>query len=235
MKDKKIFMKFVIIMVISLICGGFIGFGIGHFENNLFLLGTVINHILKTYGLYAYVIELVLLILGTYFYYKGKQIKQLDDDSNYELASRYLNLSSFFSNIAMPFVYIAMGLSYTSLFDHHIAITLGLLIVSLMWGVFLQKKIVEKIKELAPEKQVNVFDTKFQKDWYNSCDEMERAQIGRCCYEVFKIMGSLYLIVMVVLCCLAISGWVEPLWIIVFGLMWLIQQGIYSYYAIKEG
>ena len=135
----------------------------------------------------------------------------------------------------MPFVYIAMGLSYTSLFDHHIAITLGLLIVSLMWGVFLQKKIVEKIKELAPEKQGNVFDTKFQKDWYNSCDEMERAQIGRCCYEVFKIMGSLYLIVMVVLCCLAISGWVEPLWIIVFGLMWLIQQGIYSYYAIKEG
>lgn len=84
---------------------------------------------------------------------------------------------------------------------------------------------MKKVKQLSPEKQGNVFDTKFQKDWYNSCDEMERAQIGKCCHEVFKIMGFLYLIVMVILCCLAMSGWVEPLWIIVIGLMWLIQQG----------
>lgn len=142
MKDKKIYMKFAIIILISLICGGFIGFGIGRFENHLFLFGTLINNMLRTYGLYAYVIEFVLLILGTHFYYRGKQIKQLDDEKNYESASRYLNLSSFFSNIAMPFVYIAMGLSYTSLFEHHIVVILGLLVVSLIWGVVLQKQIV---------------------------------------------------------------------------------------------
>ena len=105
----------------------------------------------------------------------------------------------------------------------------------MIWFAFLQKVVIDQIKKLAPEKQGNVFDTKFQKDWYNSCDEMERAQIGICCYQVFKFINSLYLLVMIIISFLSLSGWVEPIWIVVIGGLWLFQQAVHSLYALKEG
>ena len=43
---------------------------------------------------------------------------------------------------------------------------------------------------MAPEKKGNVFDVKFQKDWYESCDELEKLQIGNACYKTFKCINK---------------------------------------------
>lgn len=236
MKDKKVYIQFALIIVASLISGGVIGYGIGNFEEDITSLWLMINDGLRNYGLYSYCIEFILLILGTYYYLKGKKVIQfnIDDDDNYETASRYLNLSMLFTNVSAPFLYIVLGLNFVNIIEN-IVLSLGCLVISLIWFAFLQKVVIDQIKKLAPEKQGNVFDTKFQKDWYNSCDEMERAQIGRCCYQVFKFMNSLYLLVMIIISCLSLSGWVEPIWIVVIGGLWLFQQAVYSLYALKEG
>ena len=40
-----------------------------------------------------------------------------------------------------------------------------------------------------PEKQVSAYDSKFQKKWYELCDEAERAQIGQASYRAFRAVN----------------------------------------------
>lgn len=52
----------------------------------------------------------------------------------------------------------------------------------------LQQKLVDLTKRLNPEKKGSVYDTKFQKKWYDSCDEAERAIIGQCAFKAYQAM-----------------------------------------------
>lgn len=55
--------------------------------------------------------------------------------------------------------------------------------------VFLQQKIVDLLREMNPEKQGSVYDKKFRKIWWESCDEAERRQIGQASYKAFTTVS----------------------------------------------
>lgn len=54
-----------------------------------------------------------------------------------------------------------------------------LFVVSLLGLVLAQQKIVDLTRKMNPEKQGSVYDPKFQKKWFESCDEAEQKQIGQ--------------------------------------------------------
>ena len=60
--------------------------------------------------------------------------------------------------------------------------------LSLFAPMVLQQKLVDLTKQLNPEKRGSVYDTKFQKKWYESCDEAERALIGQCAFKAYQAM-----------------------------------------------
>ena len=49
-----------------------------------------------------------------------------------------------------------------------------------------QQLLVDLTKKLYPEKRGSVYDPKFQKTWYASCDEAERAMIGQAAMTAYK-------------------------------------------------
>ena len=67
---------------------------------------------------------------------------------------------------------------------------LAAFLVDLFAPMVLQQKLVDLTKRLYPEKRGSVYDTKFQKKWYQSCDEAERLIIGQCAFQAYRAMTA---------------------------------------------
>lgn len=80
-----------------------------------------------------------------------------------------------------------------------IAIFLGVFLVDVVVvSTYLQRKVVEKTKEMNPEKKGDVLSISFQKDWFNSCDEAEQRLIGEASYKAYRAFNGLCLFLFVV-------------------------------------
>lgn len=66
-----------------------------------------------------------------------------------------------------------------------LVLLLVLFIAVLVLAVLLQQKTVDLVKEMNPEKKGSIYDEKFQKLWWESCDEAERRQIGQASYKAY--------------------------------------------------
>ena len=65
-------------------------------------------------------------------------------------------------------------------------LALGLFLLSTIWQVVVQQKTVDAAKLLYPEKRGSIYSSKFNKEWLQSCDERERAEIYHCGYTGYK-------------------------------------------------
>ena len=63
----------------------------------------------------------------------------------------------------------------------------------------MQGALVRATKRLYPEKQGNVLDLKFQKEWFGSCDEAERQLIWQCGYQSMRVTSRAMLAFFVLL------------------------------------
>lgn len=141
-----------------------------------------------------------------------------------------------FAGASVPGMLTAMGLAFISAGEAPtwMLSAAGLLVAAMVWAVALQAKIVSATKAIYPEKRGNVFDTRFQKDWYNSCDEAERQQIAQCSYRSFRTTTNALAAATVVLCLLAMFGAATPFSVLVVGALWLVQQLSYLLASLKN-
>ena len=113
-----------------------------------------------------------------------------EDETAPEEADRRLNVVLLCSSLAMilDFLFLGMGVLYT---DGAIvaSITVAEMLVSVALVVLAQQKTVDLTRRMNPEKQVSAYDRKFQKKWYELCDEAERAQIGQASYRAFRAVN----------------------------------------------
>ena len=94
--------------------------------------------------------------------------------------------------------------------------------------MFYQKTMVNLLKELNPEKQGSVYDTKFHKKWLESCDEAEKQKIGEASYATYSFMNLMFELVSMVL---MIVGFFFPIGVLPLTtvcLLWLAQVVFYS-------
>lgn len=112
---------------------------------------------------------------------------------------------------------------------------LGAFLATLAVCVVLQQKLVDLSKRLNPEKHGSVYDTKFQKKWYESCDEAERAIIGQCAFKAYQAMSRACLGLWLVL----LLGGMFFNWgflpVLAVCIVWAVGQSVYSYSCIKLG
>ena len=154
-----------------------------------------------------------------------------EDDEVFPRVNLTLGRAMFLANLSTVFMFLAMALSYSASWG--LVWSVLLLVVHLVWVMTMNARIVAATKQISPEKQGNVFDFKFQQDWYESCDEAERQQTAQCSYQSFKVMTTIFPIVMAVLALLATIDLVAPTYSLLVGALWLVQQFVYNYTALK--
>ena len=109
-------------------------------------------------------------------------------------------------------------------------------LVSVFTLVFAQQKIVDLTRRMNPEKQGSVYDTKFKKKWFESCDEAEQKQIGQAAYKAFNVVSTACPILWLALLVLSYAFNFEllmPTFIVCF--IWLLMQVSYCLECIRLG
>lgn len=106
-------------------------------------------------------------------------------------------------------------------------------LVDLFAPIILQQKLVDLAKRLNPEKQGSVYDAKFQKKWYDSCDEAERILIGQCAFKAYRAMCAACMALWVVF---ALGGMFFSwgfLPALAVCIVWGVGQSVYSWWSIN--
>lgn len=199
-QDKKARGKFILILVICTLAGGVFGFCSSSAED--LLNGVSLKDITKGLAYLLPYLQAILCLVATglcaYFYRKGLHAKQKwDGDVNeeyYKMESN-LGIALSISNLFYIIILTLFGMSFSLLqymnsaskinFGIWFALDLGSLIYILFFIMYTQKKIVNLEKVINPEKQGSVYDTKFQKKWLDSCDELEQLCIYKAGYTSF--------------------------------------------------
>lgn len=236
---KGVYIKFTLLMIASALAGAFISIFLFGRENGLLQLTRRVSDGLILAGPWLLTLGLVPCAVAHGLYRSAlKAAARADeDDDAFETANRRLSLSMAFSAVVMPWMMLTICLALPSVNvianNVFVVAVVPLLLVKIAWSYVLQAVVVRAMQRLAPEKRGNVFDTRFQKDWYASCDEAERQRIGECGYHTYLTMTKIYPFTLAAALLAIMYGGASVLWAVVLGGLWLTQTLIYLLRAYK--
>lgn len=201
-EDKKAFKKFVVMIIISGLLGGVVGYmsvgtrGVQERAAEMLLAAVSAiapfgNIILTTLMLIAFLL-LIRQCKRSYAGWDGEEealIDRIEQRLTYGLTATtiYMVISLFLFGAglyALDFAEAVRNMSWTE-----VAVPFLGLIYAMAVSVWAQKEIVNFTKEINPEKQGSIYDARFQKKWLESCDELERLQIYKACYRAYNVVN----------------------------------------------
>lgn len=236
---KGVYIKFTLLMIASALTGAFISIFLFGREDGLLQLTRRVSDGLILAGPWLLAAGLVPCAVAHGLYRSAlKAAARADeDDDAFETANRRLSLSMAFSAVVMPWMMLTICLALPSVDvlanNAFVVAVVPLLLVEIAWSYGLQAVVVRAMQRLAPEKRGNVFDIRFQKDWYDSCDEAERQRIGECGYHTYLTMTKIYPFTLLAALLAIMYGGASVLWAVVLGGLWLTQTLSYLLRAYK--
>lgn len=256
-EDKKKGGPFILICLLSGLVGGVIG-GLGMMlviglERSGLSFVDFWNNLQKNFTTPAAFImiglDALFILMSLLYYLKAKKIwnSYMDEDEKYEKADRKLSMSLLFSNVTyfinFAFFGFAMYASFSiakeangSAFPGILRIiTTIIFAVVLFINLALQKVCINHTKIMNPEKKGSVYDMKFDKVWYESCDEAERMQIGIAGYKTVKATNSALIALMVIFSCAGMFFEIGILPVAVIAIIALVVNITYSVAAMNAG
>lgn len=204
-ENKKALPKFIGIMALSLVFGIALGLGLvflsfGDFGDVLAAAGLFFTQKVAGWLLFACPVATLAVCLPIYLGAK-KQIAAWDGEDEAVSGEIETKLSVCIWATSMELIvsFFLMAALISGFMEN--AGTEQEVAPAMFWGglaAFLigglgvstvfQQKLVDTTKRLNPEKHGSVYDTKFHKKWYESCDEAERAIIGQCAFKAYQAM-----------------------------------------------
>ncbi len=256
-EDKKKSGLFVLICILSGFVGGIFGASIILLVNILESMGLSFTEFWmqaqKDFTLPASFLmiglDLLFFTIALTYYLKGKKIwnSNMEEDEKYEKADQKLSLSILYSNVLYYVSFAFYGFAmYASIsiaketndgaFNSALRMGVtGIFIVVLFAGLAIQRACVNLTKLMNPEKKGSVYDVKFDKVWYESCDEAERMQIGIAGYKTVKVINMTILALFVIFVCLGMFFEIGILPIVVLLILALVVNITYGITAMKAG
>jgi len=195
-ENRKALPKFALTMLLSLLGGGVLGFIVGF--TNVFGLA-VDDAVDWLYGAlravtpWAIPVTSVLTLGGCFFLYRAAAGKFKawdggDEDETSEAVERLLSWVLLLSAVQMLIdLFFMTAASACSLALAQMLPFIVIFLLSCAGVIFAQQKTVDLERRMNPEKRGSVYDTKFQKKWYDSCDESERRQIGEASLHAYTV------------------------------------------------
>lgn len=210
--NKQIYTTFVITIVLGVVVGIVAGFG-GAIISDLYG-GDIVGGLQQIFKVVVPVVYVVLMVLsyGYSFFNYNKAKKMIEnwdgmDEEVLEEADDILGLATLPNNIMMVcnfFLYSAMVyLSGVTIPDFGktnlkqglplLAVAVVVFLINMTIITVIQKLTVDLVKKNNPEKNGNIFDKDFNKDWLASCDEAEKQMIYEASYKAYQVTHSVCL------------------------------------------
>jgi len=256
-EDNKKIGLFAVILVISGFAGGVLGaIGIGLVDSMRESGLTFVefwNQLQREFAVPAsfllIILDVIFIIISLSFLCKAKKLwkSDMDEDEKYEVVEKKLSISIVISNVtyyvnfaffgfafyaAMSFV---EGVSENWLHIYMRTIDLVVFMATLFINLAIQRACVNLTKLMNPEKKGSIYDMKFDKVWYQSCDEAERMQIGLASYKAFQAVNNTLVVLMVIFVLGAMFLEIGILPIIVITVIALVNNITYGVASIKLG
>ena len=245
--NRKALPKFMLIMVISLLVGGGIGFcaakyGLNSLAGGMKSAGAFFGTYIAPWLMLAAAVIVPMICIP--IYRSAKRLLSSWDGENEETSGTIdnkLSIVIWITSAALILVYFLIAASYSSGFDAFenensmVSFVVGIVgfFAILIEAVIIQQKCVDAAKKMNPEKTASVYDTKFQKKWMDSCDEAEKIMIGKCAFKAYSATNTVCsaLATVLAICALVFeTGFLPSL---VVCLVWIVNQSVYCKEALK--
>ena len=199
--------------------------------------------------------DLILFAVVLYFYRKAWKTWKgdADEDEKYEKTDRFAGLFMIAVSLANCFNIAAFGIALynkpgviklllelygkkvaqiTNFVDVFLDFCLTMLLALVY--LYLQKKIVDLLRIMNPEKKGSAYDFKFHEVWYRSCDEAERIQIGNASYKAYRVTNVLCCILIVLFVCIGTVFEIGLLPIVIPAVSCGVMNLVYGFEALKK-
>ena len=239
--NRKALPKYLLILFVAAIFGGILGFAagwVGH-DNLSEVIATAVADGLTAAAPWALLgTSVVSLALILWLYRAAKALFtgwDGEDEAVMDRADEKLNWALLLTAAQMVLDMFFFAVAQSA---HNMTALWSVLffLVSIFLLVFAQQKIVDLTRRMNPEKQGSVYDTKFKKKWFESCDEAEQKQIGQAAYKAFNVVSTACPILWLALLVLSYAFNFEllmPTFIVCF--IWLLMQVSYCLECIRLG
>ena len=239
--NRKALPKYLLILFVAAIFGGVLGFAagwLGH-DNLSEVIAAVVADGLIAAAPWALLGTSVVSMVLILWLYRGAKVLYTgwdgEDDDVMDRADQKLNWALLLTaaQLVLDMFFFAVAQS-----AHNMTALWSVLffLVSIFLLVFAQQKIVDLTRKMNPEKKGSVYDTKFKKKWFESCDEAEQKQIGQAAYKAFNVVSTACPILWGILLLLSYAfnfSLLMPTFIVCF--IWLLLQVSYCLEAIRLG
>lgn len=240
-ENRKALPKFFVAMALSLLAGGVIGFLAGF------------SHVfgLDTSGFARWLDEAILTVtpwgipvtsapvLGAAFLLYRSAAKKFaawgggDEDETSQAIETLLSWALLLGSVQLLINFFFFAALSTVCPEEDAFPVVGLFILSCGLVLFAQQKVVDLERRMNPEKRGSVYDLKFQKKWYDSCDESERQQLGQACYRAYMVTSRFCIFLWLVLVILSFIFEMSVLPVFVLLLIWGVMQVTYTLECIR--
>ena len=240
--NRKALPKYLLILFVAAIFGGVLGFAVGWVghDNLSEVIATAVADGLTAIAPWALLVTSVVSLAVILWLYRGA--KGLftgwdgEDEAVMDRAEEKLNWALLLTaaQLVLDMFFFTAAESGASPLGGIMGVLFFL--VSVFTLVFAQQKIVDLTRRMNPEKQGSVYDTKFKKKWFESCDEAEQKQIGQAAYKAFNVVSTACPILWLALLVLSYAFNFEllmPTFIVCF--IWLLMQVSYCLECIRLG
>ncbi|MBQ7863783.1 MAG: DUF3169 family protein [Lachnospiraceae bacterium] len=252
-EDKKAFKKFFGVLVLAFFVGIIVGIGsafIGDVLENQPVKEAILTALqyLAIYG--GYFFTTVLLIVSIVLYKKSRKeyiAWDEEDEDILEGLETKISYVIWFSNLIMfgSYFFFATGVWAADLVEIKGALkqdatgfwfSLGAVFLHMAYALIvsciIQQKAVNLTKEINPEKQGSIYDTKFQDKWLANCDEAERFAVYKCSFKTFKVMQLTGMVLWIICLIGQMIFGTGVFATIIVTLFMIIQISVYSVQAI---
>ncbi len=245
--NRKALPKFMLIMVISLLVGGSIGFCAAEYGVDSLTGG------LKSTGAFfgTYIAPWLMLMIAVIvpmvcvpIYQSAKKLLSSWDGENDEISDtidKKLSIVIWVTSAALILSYFLIAASYSGGFEvfeneHYLVpffIGIAAFFAIMIEAVVIQQKCVDAAKKTNPEKTASVYDPKFQQKWMDSCDEAEKIMIGKCAFKAYAATNAVCTVLSIVLAICALLFGIGFLPSLAVCLIWIVNQSVYCREAIR--
>ena len=238
--NRKALPKYLLILLAAAIFGGFMGFAagwVGHDNISEVIAAAVADGLTAAAPWALLVTSVVSLGLILWLYRSAKALFtgwDGEDDATMDRADEKLNWALLLtaSQYVLDMFFFAVAESGGSPLGGIVGVLF--FIVSAFTLVFAQQKIVDLTRRMNPEKKGSVYDVKFKKKWFESCDEAEQKQIGQAAYKAFNVVSTACPILWAALLLLSYAFNFDLLMpVFVVCLLWLLLQVSYCLECIR--
>ncbi len=249
--NRKALPKFLLVLAVSMVVGGVIGYYSGHgaAQGGLDPLVGMMKEAGVFFGTHIapwlmLAIAVLVPVVCIPIYRSAKKLLGTwdgEDENTSDTIDRKLSIAIWLTSAAIICSYFLIAASYSRGFatfdskENTIFFSIGVaaFFVILVEAIIIQQKCVDATKLTNPEKKASVYDMRFQKKWMEDCDEAEKIMIGKCAFKAYAAtnMVCTFLAVVLAVCALLFDiGFLPSLAVC---LVWIVNLSAYYKEAMR--